>query len=45
MFESNNMGVIFPLDPSEGPRYTTPVKEEYNVGDTDNIYQITNKEE
>lgn len=45
IFESNNMRVIVPLDPSEGIRYTEPVKEEYNAIDIDNIYQMTTKEQ
>lgn len=44
MFESNNMRVIIPLDPSEGERYTKPIKEEYSTNDIDKIYQITMKE-
>ena len=38
IFESNNMRVIVPLDPSEGARYTEPVREEYSTNDIDNIY-------
>lgn len=45
IFESNNMRVIVPLDPSEGVRYTQPVREEYNADDINNIYQITKNEE
>jgi len=44
IFERNNVRVIVPLDPSEGVRYTEPVKEEYSADDTDNIYQITEKD-
>lgn len=36
---------IVPLDPSEGTRYTEPIREEYNMDDIDNIYQIKTKEE
>ena len=45
IFESNNTRVIFPLDPSEGARYTELDKEEYNAVEIDNIYQVTTKEE
>jgi len=41
IFESNNMRVMVPLYPSEGERYTESVREEYNVNDINNIYQIT----
>jgi len=44
-FESNNMRVIVPLDPSQGERYTKPIKEEYSIDVIDNIYQIKTKEE
>jgi len=30
ILEQNNMRVIIPLDPSEGERYTKPVREEYS---------------
>lgn len=40
IFESNNMRVIFPLDPLERARYTTHVKEEYNAADINNNYHI-----
>ena len=45
IFESKNMRVIIPLDPSEGVTYTEPVKEEYITADIDNIYQMTAKEQ
>lgn len=44
IFEGNNMRVIVPLDPSEGARYTKPVREEYCIDDRDNIYRLTTKE-
>jgi len=43
--EGNKMRIIIPLDPSEGVRYTKPVREEYCVTDIDNIYQIIGKEQ
>ena len=43
-FEGNGLRVIIPLDPSQGERYTEPVKEEYQ-DILDHIYNITAKEE
>ena len=37
-YESN-----FSLGPTEGVRYTKPVKEEYCVADIDNVYQLPTK--
>ena len=43
-FEKKNLRVIVPLDPSQGERYTKPLREEdQNV--LDHIYNITAKEE
>ena len=43
-FEGKGMRFIVPLDPSQGERYTGPVKDEYQDV-LDHIYNITAKEE
>ena len=43
-FEGKGLRVIVPLDPSQGDRYTEPVKDE-DQDALDQIYNITTKEE
>ena len=43
-FEGKYLRVIVPLDPSQGERYTEPVRDEYQDV-LDHIYTITSKEE
>lgn len=40
VFEKNGTKFIVPLDPSEGARYTEPVREEYDDEDIENIYNL-----
>ncbi len=42
IFEGKYLRVIVPLDPSQGERYTEPVREEDHDA-IDNIYNITTK--
>ena len=42
MFENNGTRVIVPLDPTEGERYTEPVRDEEEV---DHIYKLTTQNE
>jgi len=44
IFEGNDLRVIVPLDPSQGERYTKPVREEYDDA-IDTIYNITAHQE
>ena len=43
-FEGKDLRVIVPLDPSQGERYTEPLRDE-DQGLLDHIYNITAKEE
>ena len=43
-FEGKRLRVIVPLDPSQGERYTEPIRDEYQDV-LDHIYNITAKEE
>ena len=38
VFENNDTRIIVPLDPTEGERYTKPVRDEEDV---DHIYNLT----
>jgi len=41
IFEKNSLRVVIPLDPSEGKRYTEPVRDNDYDGELDCIYQLT----
>ena len=40
-FEGNGLRVIIPLDPSQGERYTEPLRDEEEQDNLDHIYNIT----
>lgn len=40
-FEKKLLRVVVPLDPTEGPRYTEPVRNFESDDDLDHIYKIT----
>ena len=40
-FEGNGLRVIIPLDPSQGERYTEPLRDEGEQDTLDHIYNIT----
>ena len=44
-FEGNVLRVIIPLDPSQGERYTKPIRDEGEQDTLDHIYNIIAKEE
>lgn len=37
------MKVVAPLDPKDGERYVKPVRENFDMDDLDNIYNITTR--
>ena len=41
IFEKNYLCVVVPLDPTEGSRYTEPVRDYESDDDLDCIYKIT----
>ena len=43
-FEGNGLRVIIPLDPSQGERYTEPLRDEGKQDTLDHIYNITAKD-
>ena len=43
-FEGNGLCVIIPLDPSQGERYTEPLRDEGEQDTLDHIYNITAKD-
>ena len=43
-FEGNGLRVIIPLDPSQGERYTEPLRDEGEQDTLDHIYNITAKD-
>ena len=43
-FEDNQVRVIAPLDPLQGPRYIEPIKAEEEVHNMENLYQMTSNQ-
>ncbi len=43
-FEDNQVRVIAPLDPFQGPRYIEPIKAEEEVHNMENLYQMTSNQ-
>ena len=40
-FEDNQIQVIAPLDPFQGPRYIEPIRAEEEVRNMESLYQMT----
>ena len=40
-FEDNQIRVIAPLDPFQGPRYIEPIRAEEEVHNMESLYQMT----
>ena len=40
-FEDNQIQVIPPLDPFQGPQYIEPIRAEEEVSDMESFYQMT----
>ena len=43
-FEDNQVQVIAPLDPFQGPRYIEPIKAEEEVHNMESLYQMTSNQ-
>jgi hypothetical protein len=44
-FERDGLRVIAPLDPTEGQRYTEPIREEDHTYELENIYKLTTRQQ
>ena len=40
-FEGHNIWIITPLDPTQGPHYTKPIRDEEETRDVDDLYKVT----